>query len=305
MSAPSRTHRREAARRGWRFPWAAAAACLVILVGTGVFLYPQAASWFSQKEQSRVTALAQESLAIPPNNDDQYRTELLARAHQYNDALASGAVYEANANIATAAGNGAEEAFVYADLLSLTDSGVMGRLRYDRLSIDLPIYHGTSDEVLEKGVGHLEGTSLPVGGVGTRSVLTAHRGLPSATLFNELDRAKEGDTFVIEVLGQVLTYQVVEKQVIEPDQTKAILADPDRDLVTLVTCTPLGINTHRILVTAERITPTPIADLERAGAVPELPGFPWWAVILGVVMVAEGIYLWKSGLPPSRPRHHV
>ena len=155
-------------------------------------------------------------------------------------------------------------------------------------------------ETLERGIGHLEGTSLPVGGVGTRAVLTAHRGLPTATLFNELDRAAIGDTFTIAVLDQVLTYQVVESKVIQPDETEAILADPDRDLVTLVTCTPLGINSHRILVTAERITPTPAKEIAAAAAKPELPGFPWWVVILGGVVLLLGTYVWSAGYPPRR-----
>lgn len=284
--------------RTWRFPWASAIACLVILAGTLVFLYPHVASWFSQKEQSRVTALAQETMELPPNDNDLYRAEQIELAREYNNALASGAIYEANANIAKGDGASSDETLVYQDLLRINDAGFMGRLRYEKLDIDLPIYHGTSDETLNKGVGHLEGTSLPVGGVGTRSVLTAHRGLPRATLFNELDRAAVGDTFTLSVMGEVLTYQVVESQVIEPSETHAILADPERDLVTLVTCTPLGINTHRILVTAERITPTPIADIEAAQAVPTLPGFPWWAVVLAGVVTAVGLYIWRSGYVP-------
>lgn len=282
-------------RRRWRAPWLQVIACAVILVGACVFLYPHAASWFSQKEQSRVTALAQDSMAAPPNNNATYRNEQIERAHAYNAALASGAIFKANENIARGDGTSSDESFVYEDLLSVTDAGFMGRLQYDALAIDLPIYHGTSDETLTRGVGHLEGTSLPVGGIGTRSVLTAHRGLPQATLFNDLDKAKVGDTFTVSVLDQVLTYKVVETEVIEPHETTAILADPDRDLVTLVTCTPLGINSHRILVTAERITPTPIADVAAAAAVPDLPGFPWWAVALGGIVTGLGIYIWRTG----------
>nr|WP_245788015.1 class C sortase [Tessaracoccus bendigoensis] len=289
-----------APRCRWRFPWVSAIAALVILAGTCVFLYPYAASWFSQKEQSRVTEVAMESMAQPPNNDELKRAQLLERAHAYNEALASGAVFRANESVATGDGRSSDESFVYEDILSVTDGGFMGRLRYDALNIDLPIYHGTADETLARGVGHLEGTSLPVGGVGTRSVLTAHRGLPEATLFNDLDKAKVGDTFTVSVLDQVLTYRVFETQVIEPDQTKAILADPDRDMVTLVTCTPLGINSHRILVTAERITPTPIEDVVKAADPPNLPGFPWWAVVLGGVVVVLSLYVWRSGYPGRR-----
>ncbi|MCI1933346.1 MAG: class C sortase [Ancrocorticia sp.] len=276
-------------------PWLQLIASLVILGGVALALYPQVASWFSQKEQSRVNEMALESMEKAPNDDDVYRAQQLALAHEYNDALASGALYEANANIAVGDGTVADEALDYSSLLNVTDSGFMGRLKYDALSIDLPIYHGTDDATLERGIGHLEGTSLPVGGIGTRAVLTAHRGLPESTLFTNLDRAEIGDTFTISVYSQVLTYKVIEIQVIQPEETKAILADPDRDLVTLVTCTPLGINSHRILVTGERVTPTPESDIAEAAAVPELPGFPWWAVILGGTVGLIGLYLWRAG----------
>lgn len=130
-----------------------------------MFLYPHAASWFSQKEQSRVTEMAQAKMDQPPNNDSRHRADQIERAHAYNDALASGAIYEAGKNLATGDGELDDAGLVYDDLLSPTDTGFMGRLRYDALAIDLPIYHGTSDKTLEHGVGHLEGTSLPVGGM--------------------------------------------------------------------------------------------------------------------------------------------
>lgn len=204
-SAVGNPVRHRTRRKRWHLPLTQLIACLVILTGTGVFLYPQVASWFSQKEQSRVTLLAQERLNRPPLNEPETVNEQLERAHEYNEALASGAIYRANENVATGDGTFADDSYNYAETLDLAGGGFMGRLRYDALSIDLPIYHGTSDEVLGKGVGHLEGTSLPVGGIGTRSVLTAHRGLPSATLFNDLNRAAVGDVFTVAVLDQVLS----------------------------------------------------------------------------------------------------
>lgn len=289
---------RDTARRKWRMPWLTATACLVILAGVCVFLYPQVASWFSQREQSRVIEFAQQEMLQPPNDDALFRQQLLALAREYNEDLASGALYEADANIAVGEGRTGDDSLAYGDLLNIQGSGFMGRLQYSALSIDLPIYHGTSDETLEQGIGHLEGTSLPVGGIGTRSVLTAHRGLPSATLFNDLDDAQMGDTFTVSVLDEVLTYQVIKIQTIEPDQTEAILPDQDRDLVTLVTCTPLGINSHRILVTAERVLPTPPEDLAGATETPDIPGFPWWAVILGTLVIAGVTYVWRAGYGP-------
>ena len=120
-----------------------------------------------------------------------------------------------------------------------------------------------------------------MGGISQHSVLTAHRGLPEATLFNNLHKVEIGDTFTIEVFGEVLTYQAIATQTVLPDETQALLPEYGQDLVTLVTCTPLGVNTHRYLVTGERILPTPIGDLEGAGQIPDIPGFPWWAVTLG------------------------
>lgn len=277
----------------WRTPWMQVGASTIILAGVLVFLYPQIASWFAQREQSRVVELAQDQLADPPYDDPEVVSEEIARAHEYNDALASGAIYEANENVATADGE-VTDSDAYENLLNL-GNGFMGRVQYEDLDIDLPIYHGTDDETLLRGVGHLEGTSLPVGGIGTRSVLTAHRGLPEATLFNDLDQAEVGDLITVTTFDQVFAYEVVEVRVIEPDQTEAILPDPDRDLITLVTCTPLGINSHRILVTAERVEPLP-ADAEAAAlADSELPRFPWWIIILAATITILGVGIWRGG----------
>ncbi|WP_353065548.1 class C sortase [Arcanobacterium hippocoleae] len=215
----------------------------------------------------------------------------LAAAHRYNEALASGALLEANQRKAKGVGDiGAAHAlrsdiWDYLDILSLGNHGLMARLKIESADIDLPVYHTSGDDVLEKGAGHLQGTSFPVGGIGTRAVITAHRGLANATMFTNLDKMRIGDDIVIEVFGEVLVYRTVETKIVNPDDTESIKADPDRDLLTLVTCTPLGINSHRILVTGERIYPTPQADLDNAGKPSELPRFPWWAVEIAVVLI--------------------
>ncbi|MCI7306403.1 MAG: class C sortase [Trueperella sp.] len=265
----------------------------MLLAGAAVYLYPQTAAWFSQREQARVIEKAQgvvaENEAKRPNP---YVVEL-ERAREYNDALASGVTLEANANVPK--GSGAlPDGLDYSSLLA-DEEGVMGRLYYSTLDIDLPIYHGTSEETLLKGIGHLEGTSLPVGGIGQRSVLTAHRGLPESTLFTNLDQARVGDIFTIAVLDQVISYRVVDTRVIEPSESEVLFADPERDLVTLITCTPLGINTHRIVVTGERIIPTPAGEVAQAEQPSELPHFPWWAVIFGAVFLLVTMYVWRSG----------
>ena len=268
-------------KRRWTFPVTAFFAAIIIFVGVTVFTYPQIAAWFDQREQARVLALQLEALRTSPNNDEEYRAQQLVLAHEYNDALSSGFVVGA-----------------YENKPSMT------RLKYEKVGVDLPVYHGTSDEVLDKGLGHLEGTSLPVGGIGTRSVITGHRGLATATMFTNLDKSEIADRFTLETFGEVLTYEVKDIKVIAPEDTEELIADPSRDLVTLVTCTPLGINTHRILVTGERVTPTPIEDLDNAGKVSELPGFPWWTVILGGTVIAGICYVWWSGYPakPKKPK---
>jgi sortase A len=179
----------------------------------------------------------------------------------------------------------------------------MARIKIPSINVDLPIYHGTGEAVLEHGVGHLEGTALPVGGASTHSVLTGHRGLATAELFTHLDQVKVDDTFTIEVFGEVLSYRVVTTLVVEPSETQSLLPQRDEDLVTLVTCTPLGVNSHRILVTGERIIPTPQADLDAAGESPDIPGFPWWMIVAGAVLATAALYVWLSGR--QRPRRPV
>jgi sortase A len=264
-----------------------------------VLVYPTAASWFSQYDQSRLIETRASEVAdgdVSPSIAQQ-----LAEAHEYNDLLSAGALLGADANVPTGAGTSEGGQLDYDSLLA-DPTGVMARLRIPAIDVDLPIYHGTSDATLLKGVGHLEGTSLPVGGEGTHSVLTGHRGLASATLFTNLDKVKEGDTFTIEVLDQVLTYQVIRTRVVDPSDTASLRAAAGEDLVTLVTCTPLGINSQRILVTGERITPTPQEDLDAAGSVPDIPGFPWWAAALAAGVVLVGVFVWRAGYPRTPRR---
>ncbi|MDE0546714.1 class C sortase [Microbacterium sp. C7(2022)] len=266
---------------------------VVALVGVAVLMYPQIAGWFSQYAQSRV--IEEYSVGL---SDDQVLADEIAAARAYNAGLVGGdAAVAAGERVVQSVSGAASDDDVYDSLLNADGHGVMARIKIPSIGVDLPILHGTSDDVLEKAIGHLEGTALPVGGVDTHSVLTGHRGLASAELFTNLDKVAEGDTFTIEVFGEVLTYRVVRTLVVAPDETETLYPERGRDLVTLVTCTPLGINSHRILVTAERITPTPIEDVQAAGAVPDVPGFPWWALVLGGAVVVAGVYVWVSGRP--------
>jgi len=272
-------------------PWFAFATALVFLLGTTVLLAPSIANWFSQVEQAR------ELDTLSGEVRDFTREALqraIAEAHAYNAALLGGALVGANERIPTSSGASGTP-LVYDQLLRADSRGLMARIRIPKINVDLPVYHGTSDAVLEEGIGHLEGTALPVGGTGTRAVLTGHRGLATSELFTHLDQIVAGDEFRIEVFGEVLSYRVVSTEVVAPDDSKALFPEQGRDLVTLVTCTPLGINSHRILVTGERVLPTPQKDLAEAGGPPTIPGFPWWMVILGAVLLAAAVYVGLAG----------
>ena len=141
----------------------------------------------------------------------------------------------------------------YESILNVNDEGMMGYLSIDKIRVEIPIYHGTSNDTLNSFVGHVEGTSLPIGGTGSHSVLSAHRGLPSAKLFSDLDKLEVGDTFKIIVLDEVLTYKVDKISIVKPNNSKELMNVKDKDYVTLITCTPYGINTHRLLVRGIRV----------------------------------------------------
>ncbi len=293
-------HRRVASRaRRWRMPWLAFGTAVVFLVGAVVLLAPTAANWFSQVEQ------AQEITRLADGVEDlgaRTLAQALEQARTYNATLVGGAVVAADEHIPTSSEVIGDEARLdYAQLLRADADGLMARIKIPVIGVDLPVYHGTSEATLEEGVGHLEGTALPVGGVGTRAVLTGHRGLATSELFTNLDRVQLGDTITVEVFGEVLSYRVVTTEVVEPSDSRALYPDANRDLLTLVTCTPLGINSHRILVTGERLLPTPAGDLAEAGGPPTIPGFPWWMVILGAVLTTSVVYVAISGRV-RRPR---
>jgi sortase A len=277
-------------RRRWRPGALLIITAVLAIVGATVLAYSPAASWLSAYNQSLVISKYSDSIAnIRPKASEQ-----LVEAHRYNEALSSGAVLEANTNVPTGKGKSSSTEFDYWKLLD-TPSRTMSRIQIPKIGVDLPIYHGTSEETLLKGAGHLQGTSLPVGGKNTRSVITAHRGLADATMFTDLDKIQVGDRFVVTTFGQVLTYQVIDTRVVDPEDTTTLRQQAGKDLVTLVTCTPLGINTHRILVTGQRITPTPPKDKEIAKNTRAQLQFPWWAVLYLGAIVLIVAYTWWAG----------
>ena len=213
---------------------------LGFLVGICILLYPTISDYWNSKTQSRAIV---DYESVLENMVPEDYSAIFDQAHAYNQAL-----YETEFPLMNH-----ERVPGYYDTLTLTDSGMIGYLKIDRIGVELPIYHSTSHEVLNKGVGHLEGSSLPVGGENTHCVLSAHRGLPTSKLFTDLDRVEINDTFQITVLDQVLTYQVDFIKIIEPSDVSDLQIIPGGDYCTLFTCTPYGINTHRLLVRGIRI----------------------------------------------------
>ncbi|MFF3026990.1 class C sortase [Microbacterium sp. NPDC057944] len=259
------------------------------VTGATVFAYAPAAQWLADYNQALIVdGYPQSVAAAVPGPADQR-----AEAHRYNEALSAGAILAADANVPTSSARTGQE-FDYSSMLR-TDSGVMSRIQIPSIGVDLPIYHGTDEATLRKGAGHLEGTSLPVGGTSTHAVITAHRGLPEAAMFTDLDRVKKGDLFTLTTFGEVLTYRVIDARVVDPADTETLRQEEGRDLVTLVTCTPLGINSHRILVTGERETPNPPQSVVAAGGLAAGAGFPWWAVAYLAALVVIGVYGWWAG----------
>ena len=173
------------------------------------------------------------------------KDKMLADAKAYNQTLAKGVMPDLNLSNA--------EKSVYNKTLDVTGTGIMAYVDIPKINTTLPIYHGTDDAILQVAVGHIPRTSLPVGGKGTHAVISGHRGLPSAKLFTDIDRLVDGDTFMIQVLDETLTYEVDQILTVLPDDVSALAIDPNQDYVTLVTCTPYGVNSHRLLVRGHRI----------------------------------------------------
>ena len=213
---------------------------LVLLAGVSLLLYPTVSDYWNARHASK--AVADYTQNVQALDQDAY-DELLAAAEDYNRSLLT----RENGFFLTE-----EQQAQYESLLDISGTGIMGYLEIPSIN-SLPIYHGTSDSVLQIAVGHLDWTSLPVGGESTHCVLSGHRGLPSAKLFTNLDQIVEGDTFIIRVLDEVLTYEVDRILIVEPEDVTALQIESGKDLCTLVTCTPYGINSHRLLVRGHRV----------------------------------------------------
>lgn len=214
---------------------------LIGLTGLGLILYPTVADWWNSFHQSRAVASYAEAITNIAKED---YDRILNEAQDYNNELAeSGMLWIMDE----------EQKERYLSLLDVTKTGIMGYIDIPKINITLPIYHGTDEAVLQIAIGHLEGTSMPVGGKSTHCVVSGHRGLPSAKLFTDLDKLTEGDTWTMTCLDYTVTYEVDQVRVVEPTDLSDLQIVKGKDYCTLVTCTPYGINTHRLLVRGHRI----------------------------------------------------
>ena len=227
--------------------WTTVFLVLLLLAGVSLLLYPSLSDYWNSMHQTR--AIASYAETVSQLDTAQY-DEMWKAAQDYNRSLAQRETAFALTD---------EQKAAYESLLDVSGLGVMGYIEIPEIDCSLPIYHGTEESVLQVAVGHLEWSNLPVGGEGTHCVLSGHRGLPSAKLFTNLDKLAVGDTFLLRVLDEVLTYEVDQILIVEPEQVDALGIVPGEDYCTLVTCTPYGINTHRLLVRGHRVENTPEA----------------------------------------------
>lgn len=272
---------------------------ILAMAGIGLLLYPQAADWIATLHHNSEISGYVERVAQTPSEE---RQRIIDAAYAYNDQLVPGPLTDPYVSEAEDSILQSARYLAYEELLRVSGSDAIGTLNYPALDIALPIYHGTADATISKGLGHLYGTSLPVGGPGTHSVLTAHSGLANARLLTGLTGAKVGDTFWISVLGEEHYYQVKSIETVLPGDTESLKIVDGEDWVTLFTCTPIGINSHRLMVHAIRIADPTDDDLGASAAIGGdgiSAGFPWWAVwFTGGSLLAALVLFWpRRGAP--------
>lgn len=218
---------------------------IVLLIALSVLLYPTVSNYLYEKNSSTIVANYDKEVE---NTTDEEKEEMFRLAREYNARLAQDQV-----SIGDAFSEESSDDQEYENLLNKSGTGMMGYIQIPKIDVELPLYHGTRESVLQVGVGHLKETSLPVGGETTHAVLTGHRGLPSKMLFTDLDQMEKGDVFYISILDQKFAYQVNQILTVLPSETESLQIVEGKDYVTLVTCTPYGVNSHRLLIRGERI----------------------------------------------------
>lgn len=265
---------------------------LVFVAGLVLLLYPTVSNYWNSLHQSKVIVDYSDSIS---KLDRERYDRLRAEAEVYNRVLAGD----------TTVG----EAAAYEEILDPAGNGVMGYIEIPTISCNLPIAHGTSDGVLKDSVGHLEWSSLPVGGKDTHCVISAHRGLPSAELFTNIDRLAAGDRFILHILGEELEYRVDQISVVEPHDVSSLTIEPGEDYVTLVTCTPYGINSHRLLVRGSRVDMGDGSDWERlelgSDAREISPVLLTFVSVIVLVVIVFIVLLLRSRKAPERKEERV
>lgn len=234
--------------------WSTFLLIVILIIGLSLLLYPSFSDWWNSFHQSKAIAVYSEQVA---NMDDEKYDEIWTQAWEYNQMLTEKTVSFVLPD---------EQVEKYEQLLDVAGSGIMGYVEIPSIDVMLPIYHRTDEAVLQIAVGHLEWSSLPVGGESSHCVISGHRGLPSAQLFTDLDEVTVGEIFILHVLDEILTYEVDQIRIVEPSETKDLLIVEGEDLCTLVTCTPYGVNSHRMLVRGHRIENSEEARVVRVTA---------------------------------------
>lgn len=248
----------------------------ILLIGLSLLLYPTVSDYWNSFHQSEAVAGYVQDVE---DMSEQKKAEMLAAVQAYNQTLQTGVTPDLNLSDS--------EIKTYDQTLDVTGTGIMAYVEIPKLNMTLPIYHGTDDTVLQVAIGHIPGTSFPMGGKGTHAVISGHRGLPSAKLFTDIDQLVEGDTFLIQVMDETLTYEVDQIRTVTPDDVSALAIDPKQDYVTLVTCTPYGVNTHRLLVRGHRIANQENAArvTSEASQVKPLMVAPFLAIFIFIVLL--------------------
>ena len=218
---------------------------IVLLIALSVLLYPTVSNYLYEKNSSTIVSNYEKDVL---NTSEEEKAELFRLAREYNARLADN-----QGVIGDGFSEDDERDEEYESLLNPYETGMMGYIQIPKIDVELPIYHGTKESVLQVGIGHLKNTSLPVGGDATHAVLTGHRGLPSRMLFTDLDQMKNGDIFYIKILGENFAYEVDQIQTVLPEETEGLQIVEGQDSITLITCTPYGVNTHRLLVRGHRV----------------------------------------------------
>ena len=266
---------------------------LFFLAGLSLLLYPFVSNQWNNYRQSKLISSYDADVSEQEASGEIDYSAAKEEAVAYNEALLPSILPDSFA-VAAAADEDSEEYQQYMSCLNLLGDGMMGYVQIPKINIKIPIYHTTDEDVLEQAAGHLEGSSLPVGGENTHAVISAHRGLPSASLFTDLDKLEEGDHFLLYILDDILCYEVDQILVVEPDETESLAVQEGQDLVTLLTCTPYGVNSHRLLVRGHRVdyVPEVIEDEEETPLVGISlhTNYLLW-VVVGLLVTAVFVFL--------------